>query len=229
MNTNVVKTIEWYQSEAILKTLALKNLGRPQKGKQADFAAFIRSYPGTKLPKMAFFLGGFAKRRDVSDVTSLACISEDACLFSCGPASAVEIILRYLRILNTGGKVDALWCFLDEDKRAVVHFINQGGWYAEAFFLCNEGFSVLHLLEGDGNMFFMPAVFAQNISEQVLMAEKAGGIVLQTYLPRELYDFLANKSGKKKKKLNTSNQRHDTALFSPQDKMLAGCDNGDLL
>lgn len=229
MNTeNVVKTIEWSQSEALLKTLALQNLGRPQKGKQADFAAFIRSYPDTKLSKMAVFLEGIAKRHDVSDVTSLASISEDACLFSCGPASAVEIILRHLQTLNSGGKVDALWCFLDEDKRAVAHFINQNGWYAEAFFLCNEDFSVLHLLEDNGNMLFLPAVFSRDISEQTTLAEAAGSVILQTYLPRELYGLLANKSGKKKERQNNQQKQHDE-LISPQDKKFAGCDNGDLL
>ncbi len=230
MNTeNVVKTIEWYQSEALLKALTLKNLGRPEKGKTKDFAAFIRSYPNTKLPKMALFLEGIAKRRDIADVSSLAFISEDACLFSCEPSSAIEIILRSLRTLNTGGIVNALWCFLDEDKRAVVHFINQGGWYAEAFFLCNEDFSVLHILEENGNVSVLPIVFAKDISEQIALAEAAGSVVLQDYLPRELYAFLANKSGKKKDKENKQLKQRGISMLSPQGKMPAGCDNGDFL
>lgn len=223
MEKNVLKTIQWSESEMVFKPLALKKFGRAKSGKTTDFAAFVRAYPRVNSPKMAAFWAEIAKCNGLTDVTSMALISEDSCLFSCGPATALEIILRHLKTLNTGGKVKALWSFIDDDKRAVVHFINQEGWYAEAFFACNEDFSVLHVLEENGGFSFVPIVFAKDISAAIAQAEASGEVFLQEYLPREAHDFLSNKSGQKK------DIAMPTDKSTPEVNSFFQTDGGDLL
>lgn len=194
METNVIKTLDWSECGVQLTALAVKTFGHPKRSTATDFAEFIRFFAADhKL--MAAFLEKNAKRHSFEDCSSIATISEDACLFSCKPASALEIIFRHLKTLNTGGRLPALWSFLDEDCKAVVHFVNRKGWYAEAFFSCDEDFSALHLLEGENGISFLPAVFAKDIAPYASLAEG----FLQTYLPRETFEFLSNKSGMKKK------------------------------
>ncbi|MCM1323439.1 MAG: hypothetical protein NC218_04695, partial [Acetobacter sp.] len=213
-------TIDWSECEVLLTALAKESLGRPRKGKVNNFSDFIRAYAAIDLKTMESFLRDNGRRLLWSDNTSVALISEDACLFSCEPASALEIVLRHLDTLNTGGKLPALWCFLDEEKRAVVHFVNHKGWYAEVYCSCSENFSVLHLIDDEVRDVFVPVVFAEDISHFISLAEANGSYCLQKYLPRVTHDFLSNKSGKKKDKRSTS---ADAA------KIFTNNDAGDLL
>lgn len=204
METKVIKTLLWSECEGVLFFLARENLRRPKKGNITNFAKFIRSFNTANIKNIASFLEKNANRHQFSDCSSMALISENATLFSCEPASAMEIILRHLKILNSGNRLPALWFFLDGEKKAVVHFVNRKGWYAEAYFVCNEEFSVLHLLKNDNKTSFMPAVFAPDITPYVCLTEAQGGHCLQEYLPRETFQFLSNKSGKKKGKKGSS-------------------------
>lgn len=203
MDTKIIKTIDWSECETFLKALAQKNLGHP-KEKINNFADFIHSHPDINLQKWITFLQNIVARKTFNDVTNIATISEDSCLFSYQYDTATDIILRALRTLNTGGRLPALWCFLDEEKRAVVHFVQRKGWYAEAFFACNEEFSVMHLIEANNGLTFMPVVFTKDITVQSALVRDAGNIILHSYLPRELYSFLSNKSGKKCEKHSSS-------------------------
>lgn len=220
MEKNVLKTLLWSECEGVLFALARGNIRRPKKGNIANFAKFIRSFCTVGI--ISSFLEKNANRRQFGDCTSLALISEDATLFSCEPASAMEIILRHLKILNSGRRLPALWCFLDGEKKAVVHFVNKKGWYAEAYFVCNEEFSVLHLLQNNEQTLFMPAVFAPDISPYAALAEACGGHCLQEYLPREAFQLLSNKSGKK-------NRKKDEKLPPRSSPAAAQRDNEDLL
>lgn len=198
MNINVIKTLKWSECGALLTSLAREYLAPPETSQVNDFAEFIRAHSGTSCKQMDLFLQKHATKLLWDDHTLATRALEDACLFSTQPASALGIILRHLEILNTGGKVPALWCFLDDEQKAVIHFINNGGWYAEAFFDCPEDFSVLHLMKNDEAVSFVPVVFTRNLASYACLAEADGAHFLQDYLPREVFQFLSNKSGKKK-------------------------------
>lgn len=219
----MIKTVMWSESKALFITLAGKSLGKPKNGKPADFAEFIFSYPAVMQKKMYNFLFETARRGNLRDVTNETLMAEDCCLLSIETATAIEIMLRHLKTLNAGGRLKSLWCYLDTEKKAVVHFVNKGGWYAEAFFAANEDFSALHLLSEDGMNHFIPVVFAKDISKEVQKAGVTGGVFLHDYLPRVKGDLLSKKSHKSGKKQDEkpkgSRQNSGTHLF----------DNGDTL
>lgn len=200
MDTHVLKTLDWSECGMPLTSLAVKTFGSPPKANITDFAKFVHSFATVGLKSFAGFLGKTVNRYDFEDYSAWTMAAENGCLFSCGPASALEIILRHLKILNSGGKVPARWCFLDDEHKAVVHFVKRKGWYAEAFFTCkrDRDFSVLHLLKNKDEHLFVPVVFAEDISHYVSLAEANGSCILQEYLPRETFELLSKKSGKKK-------------------------------
>ncbi len=219
MDINIIKTIQWSDSEETILALAEKCLGKPKNGKPRDFVEFISAYPAVDYKRMVAFVEKVVQRHTLADITSMAAISEDSCLFSFSSDSptALEIILSSLRVLNTGGVLPSLWCFLDCDMKAVVHFVNKTGWCAEAFFLCNEDFSVLHLINDGKDTHFVPVIFTTDISRLAAKASQNEDSYLRQYLPRDLYSFLSNKSGKKK--ISTSQEKSKTVVH----------DKGDLL
>lgn len=186
----------------MLATLCQKNLSKTE-----NFAQFVFGHP---LPRkrMYDFLLKAVIRKSLEDATTEAVFSEDACLFDATGLSSLDIICRHLRILDTGGKIGSVWCWLDEDKKAVVHFLQKGGWYAEAYFASNENFSVLHLLENGEQKHFVPVVFTNNLQEVSAKVASMRGIYLHNYLPRVKYDLLS-KSGKQSKKNFSSSQNND--------------------
>ena len=166
MNQEIVKTVKWSDAKELLSALANKNLGRAKNNKPADFNEFVTAYPTVTQKRMFDFLEGIVLRNSLSDVTSLAVIAEDSCLFSAEAVTAIDIVLRHLKTLNTGGKLKSLWGYLDTDKKAVIHFINKGGWYAEAYFSSSEDFSVIHLLKtAEGQKLFIPVAFIRDMSK----------------------------------------------------------------
>ena len=223
MNQEIVKTVKWSDAKELLSALANKNLGRAKNNKPADFNEFVTAYPTVTQKRMFDFLEGIVLRNSLSDVTSLAVIAEDSCLFSAEAVTAIDIVLRHLKTLNTGGKLKSLWGYLDTDKKAVIHFINKGGWYAEAYFSSSEDFSVIHLLTtAEGQKLFIPVAFIRDMSKAAAKVSVTGGFCLHDYLPRVKYDFLSkggkqgkngNKNGKSKnggkKENNGSQGRHD--------------------
>ncbi len=199
MDINIKKTMRWSECKEILLPLAGKYLGKPKKGEPANFAKFVTAYPNVDCAHMCAFLERVSERNGIADITEIALVSEDCCLFSTEPGSALEVIAAHLNILNTGGRLPSLWFYLDCDEKAIVHFVNKSGWYAEAFFACNEDFSVMHLFDDGAASCFMPVVFTTDLERYIERAAKDGKNCLRQYLPRELYSFLSNKSGKKKK------------------------------
>ncbi len=219
MDINIIKTILWSDSKEIVISLAEKSLGKPPKGKPNDFVEFISAYPSVNCKQMISFLEKVIQRKKINDVTSVAVVSEDACLFSyeVDYPTALDIVFSGLRILNTGGVLPSLWCFLDCDKKAVVHFVNKSGWYAEVFFLCNEDFSVLHLVHDGSNTHVVPVVFTTDLSTLSELSPQEEESCLRQYLPRDLYSFLSKKGGKKKNHISKSEPK------------IIEQDNGDLL
>lgn len=198
MDIIVSKTMLWSECKDIILPLAKLSLGKPKNSKPANFAEFVTAYPSICYGRIRPFLEEVSLRKCISDITDIALVSEDACLFSTEPGSAMEIISGHLRILNSGGKLPSLWCYLDCDEKAIVHFVNKSGWYAEAFFSCNEDFSVMHLFNDGWANQFMPVVFTTELEKYKGLAIKEGGNCLRQYKACDLYSFLS-KSGKKNK------------------------------
>lgn len=200
MDINIIKTIQWSDSKETLLSLAEKCLGKPPIGKLNDFVEFISAYQTVNRKQMTTFLDNVIRRNALNDVTKLAVISEDSCLFSYETdyPTALDIVFSGLRILNTGGVLPSLWCFLDCNKTAVVHFVNKSGWYAEVFFQCNEDFSVLHLVQDGFDTHVVPVIFTTDFAKLAELPLQQEEHCLRQYLPRDLYSFLSKKGGKKK-------------------------------
>lgn len=199
MDEKIVKTVTWSDAKALLSALASKNLGRANNKKPADFCEFVVSYPTVTRRRMVDFLENVVLNNQLSDVTSMATTAEDSCLFSAEHVTAIEVMLRHLNKLNTGGKLQSLWAFLDDDKKAIIHFINKGGWYVEAFFCSPEEFSVVHLMTSSrGEKFFIPVAFIKDLSKLAAKVSLTGNFCLQDYLPRTKFGFLS-KGGKQSK------------------------------
>ncbi len=197
MNEKIVKTVLWSDAKELLAALASQNLGRAKNNKPAGFCEFMQAYPSLPIKKIGNFLEDIISRHVLPDVSQKVTFSEDSCLFAAHDVTALDIILRYLRILNSGGKIEALWAFLDRDKKAVIHFVNKGGWYVEAFFSCPEEFSAIHLLKNSRNEnLFILVSMMPDLSKLVSRVSLRGNFCLQEYLPREQGDFLSKK-GKK--------------------------------
>ena len=125
MEEKIVKTVAWSDAKALVTALASQNLGRANNKKPADFCEFIVAYPMITRKRMVDFLENIVLNKSLSDVTSMATAAEDGCLFSTETATALEVVLRHLNKLNNGGKLQSLWGFLDDDKKAVIHFVNK--------------------------------------------------------------------------------------------------------
>lgn len=209
MEEKIVKTVAWSDAKALVTALASQNLGRANNKKPADFCEFVVAYPMVSRKRMVDFLENVVLHKSLSDVTSIATTAEDSCLFSAETATAIEVILRHLNTLNTGGKLQSLWGFLDDDKKAVIHFVNKGGWYAEAYFSSPEDFSVVHLMISNrGDKFFIPVTFTRDLSKFVSKVSLTGGFCLHDYLPRIKGDLLS-KGGKKGKSSSQSTKQSE--------------------
>lgn len=202
--TKIIKTIQWTAESKGLFALCARTckLGTAINANPCNFVEFVAAYPNRDLKSLAGFFKRYLlndrfKDHDVSDIATL---TEDSCLFSTdgNAASALDIVLSYLKILNTGGRVPAFWCYLDEDKKAIVHFVNRQGFYAELYCLTNEDSSVIHLVDAEnGYCNIIPVIFAKEFPKEVVrITAVSGNNVLHEYLPRERFDLLS-KGGKK--------------------------------
>lgn len=201
-NKNVV-TYLWSESKSVFT--AILNRGK----KATNFNEFIFSYP---LPKDKLFssLMRVSENYKLKDVTNVTILTEDSVLFDASVDSVLDIVVCHLHVLNTGGRVKGMWCYLDTEKKAVVHFINKKGWYAELFILCDEDFSALHLVNDDNNKVFIPVTFKKDISQEKKMVSVSGGEILYRYLPRVTMEFLGKNRTKKGK--NTPKSKEEVSL-----------------
>ncbi|MBR5599224.1 MAG: hypothetical protein IKW39_04210 [Alphaproteobacteria bacterium] len=174
----------------------MKNIGAGKAKNSENFLEYVFNMP-MSVTKLYDYLSKAVAKYAKNDVSEYVFQNEDDALFdkSC---SAIDIILRHLKELDLGTE-KVLWCYLDTDKKAVVHFINKKGWYAEVYFLSQMEASFIHLVEDEaGHKTFIPVLFTNNISKQKDKVGVTGGICLQDYLPRTKYDFLSKKHGSKK-------------------------------
>jgi len=224
----IIKTLDWTDVSATLfqKYARLQKLGSATIAKPKNFVEFMASYPLVSLKDMITFVekvDKHAKLKDV-DVTNVATLTEDSCLFATNgdSATALQIVMQYLKTLNTGGKVPALWCFLDDDKKVIVHFVNRKGYYAEIYCLTNENASALHLLTVNEQKSLVPVIFTTAFDDDVLQhVNELGANCLHDYLPREKYDFLS-KGGKR----NAGIKSYRNSAFVQEH---FGLDSGDSL
>lgn len=218
MNEKIVKTVAWSDAKVLLAALASRNLGRANNKKPADFCEFIVAYPTVSRKRMVEFLENVVLNKTLNDVTSMATTAEDSCLFSAETSTAIEVMLRHLNTLNTGGRLQSLWGFLDDDKKAVIHFVNKGGWYAEAYFYSPDEFSVVHLMtSSQGEKFFIPVAFTKDLSKFAAKVSLTGNFCLHDYLPRIKGDLLS-KGGKKGKTSSHSENKSETSSKHTHDR-----------
>ena len=215
MEKRILRTVDWSDCVALLTILEMKYFGKPKRQKNSNFEEFIKSFT-TNRKQMDVFLAKNVNRHIFADYTERTKAIEDACLFSQAPA--LDIICRHLRALDSGKELPTLWCFLDEERKAVVHFIYREGWYAEAYFTCDTDFSVLHLLEGEDEATFIPVVFSDDIARYVALAERGGSYLLQTYLPRESFQLLSKRGGKNKDKKKDALSSGRSSLVQQKDR-----------
>ena len=211
MENKNVMTCLWSESKSVFTKVL-------NRGKNANnFNEFIFSYP---LPKDRLFseLLRVCENYKINDVTNTTLLTEDCVLFDPTDISCIDIVFSNLNSLNSGGRVKGMWCYVDSDKKAVVHFVNKKGWYAELFIKCNEDFSALHLIKDEDKKVFIPVTFKKDISQEVKMVSLSGGEFLHKYLPRVTLELLGknspkNKPGKKfhktKRNEHTSNNYRD--------------------
>ena len=109
---------------------------------------------------------------------------ENASLLDPSFSTAIEIVRRHLKEINAGSKDFSFWCYLDEAKRACVHFINKKGWYAELFILSELEASVIHVIDDKDGKLFIPVIFSKDISNEFKKVSIAGGRSLQHYAHR---------------------------------------------
>ena len=182
---NVKTTLNWVENGVYLT-----NIGASKAKKAKNFLTYVFDTP-MKVSKMYDFFVEATKKHPTKDASEPVFELEDKALFDASVASAIDIILRHLKHLDQGEENKAHWCYLDAEKKAVVHFINKSGWYAEAYFLGEMELSFLHLVEDDfGHKALVPVMFVKDISEYKAKVAVTGGVYLQEYLPRETFEFL---------------------------------------
>ena len=198
------RTLEWTDVCAALlaKYARLQKFDAVKKPSSENFVEFMATYPNVALKDMVNFTEMVTKHAKLknADVTDVTTLKEDNCLFSTqgNDAAALEIVSQYLRTLNTGGKVPAFWAFLDEDEKAIVHFVHHKGYYAELYCLDFEASSALHILDDVAMKTLIPVVFMPKFDDKMLdRIISEGNHHLHEYLPRERFDLLS-KGGKRK-------------------------------
>lgn len=223
-----IKTFAWTDDNAALfvQYARLQKLVSMSGQKPRHCVEFINSFANASAKDISTLVKRVGKNNQLkdADVTDVTTLAEDSCLFSTSgdAASALNIVLTYLKALNTGGRIPALWCYLDDDKRAVVHFVNRKGYYAELYCLVPDFPSALHLIDDDNRTFLVACVFTDQFSTDLIKkVDEAGGCCLHDYLPREKFALLS-KSGRKNNGKKSYAHMHQT-------KEATSYDSGDTL
>lgn len=145
--------------------------------------------------------------------TSLILELENCCMFSIEGGGALEMVLDYLKNLQSNKSIPGLWddankekyaalsgvpyptlwAYLDNERKAVAGFIYDERWHALLFCKSDEEHEAMHWIEKVG---FVPVVFKKDIAEYLKNADLGGGFCLKSYLPRDLWDFLSKKKTK---------------------------------
>lgn len=190
----MLKTFIWEKSKDKLNSFA-KELGLFSGTNGAiDFISFLAQCKVISVDKLKCFLEQNAIEESNEGSDDILRF-EDLCIFkSMYKMPAIDIILFYLKKLNEGEKLSSDWWYLDTEEKAVIHFTNNGFWYAEAFFECEEELSVIHTIEDENGSYVIPVLFCNHVSDIAKMARLADDSYLRTYTPRDIGDFLSKKA-----------------------------------
>ena len=144
------------------------------------------------------FIKQVADKNRFIDDTKVITELENRCLLSSLPweATALEIAFQPLTELSNGTHLPTLWYYLDDETKAVVHFVFHKGFYAEIFFESKVEASALHLIQTEREQFLIVAVFTPNMDAYREVADFEGGICLREHKPCEKFDCLS-KGGRK--------------------------------
>lgn len=186
MERNCVMTALWSRSGEIFEKVAF--------GNRKNFKNFNELVFNLHLPANSIYstLEKICLRRDVVDSSDEVLKIEAEALLDPSYATALEIVKRHLDEINLGNKECNLWCYLDEAKRACVHFIKKKGWYAEIYILSENEFSAIHIVE-DGK-YFIPVLFSKDITKEFKKVSVSGGKFLQEYPLRVSDGILGRRS-----------------------------------
>lgn len=217
MDYTIIKTIDWSESKKSLSASAVKCLDQTKNSHPLGFVEFIAGYISVSRKRMCSFLSDFVKNTPLRDVTKDVVQLENACLFKPEHFSALDIIVRYLKLLNTGGKIGVTWAYLDTEEKAIVHFVNRGGWYAEVFFDAKVPSSALHLIAIGDEKHFLPVSFC-NITKLRSKLFLSGNLTLQDYFPREVGDFLSKRSAASCSKRARSEKKEFRKTYKRENK-----------
>lgn len=194
MKKKIVKTVDWTDCQASLESLAYLETGAKPK----NFAEFLLAYgclPYSHLSQACGFIEDFLMNKN--DHTHSVVLAEDKCLFAkdANGATVVSVVLDVLHSLDLGGELPSLWCYLDDEKKAIVHFVEHHGYYAEIYCEAKQNSSAVHLIETDQKKEFIPVIFTDDLTSYAKQADLRGSVCLRGYSPRETLDLLSNKSG----------------------------------
>lgn len=197
---NIKTTIEWSNHGVFFQ-----KLGKGLSKKAQDFNQYVFNLPmSVNKGKMYGFLQNIADTYVKSDVSESVFKKEDNTMFD-SSTPFIDVVLRHLKNIDQGGEVKAHWCYLDSEKKAVVHFVNKLGWYAEVYVLSDTEASYVHLFEDDfGHKAVIPVLFTKNILPMKEKASVTGGVFLHEYLPRQTVEILGKNGSAFNKKKSTA-------------------------
>lgn len=225
MEEKIIKTLQWTDEKLGMfkKCARLAKLGSAQNRKPENFVEFFATYANASLQSMLDWAEKTQKNIDCSDpeVTHLATFSEDSCLFFAeNDATVLEIVLFNLDGLSHGRRVPSLWCFIDKNAKAVVHFVQKRqGYYAELYCLSNENSSCFHVGEYHGRKYMVAVVFETDDKFEAAWAQANAykGHCLRDYLPRVWGDLLSKKGCKSKGSAFPNISSNDNDAGDPDD------------
>ena len=186
MEKTCVMTALWSRSSEIFERVVFGNC--------KNFKNFNEFVFNLHLPANSIYstLEKVCRRSDVVDDSDKVLKIEAEALLDPSYATAVEIVKRHLDNINAGNEECCIWCYLDEAKRACVHFIKKKQWYAEIYFLSENEFSAIHVVE-DGK-YFIPVLFSKDITKEFKKVSVSGGKFLQEYPLRVSDGILGRRS-----------------------------------
>ena len=201
--TQIKKTLNWAEYGVYLR-----NIGTSKAKNSQNFLTYVFDTP-MKISKMYDFLNDASNKHPKDDCSEAVFRLEDKALFDSSAVTAIDVILRHLKNIADGTEAKAHWCYLDREKKAVIHFINKNGWYAEAYFEGDTEMSFVHMFEDElGCKMLIPVMFTKDITTFKGKVAVNGGVYLQEYLPRNSFDFLGKKTGVKVEKKNENHSTH---------------------
>lgn len=213
----MIRTIIWSDCKEALIDQASRKLYFPCFKTVENFVDFFNYLKLVSKERICNFLKEEILHPSYVDQSNVIGL-ENMCLFMGDIASSIDIVLDRLNTLNRDSMLDSLWCYIDCEKKAIVHFVRNDGWYAEIYFSCEKDFSALHFIYDDNQAEFIPVIFSTDISKYLHNVDVNGGFFLHDYFPRDIANFIPKKSFKKKSPVNVDVSK-PTNLYDKGDNL----------